>query len=237
MSQKTSFKKSLFLFVLALSAFLGFRWAGYEPFVIPSGSMIPTLLVNDHILVDKSAFGLRWPFTAKWITRLQLPERGDVVVFRSVEQDNYFMVKRVVGLPGDRVRFTDDGDLVINGEKVVSETMSIGQRWTADDLGGDTGGFEWRRETLGARVHDVLLERNGFRYTEPERIIPEDKIFLMGDNRDHSRDSRFWGELPVENLLGRAKWVWLSCTQTLSGVNFMCDPRFLRWQRLLHRIE
>ena len=81
--------------------FFAFRWGFYEPYVIPSGSMIPSLLINDHIVVQKYAYGLRWPFTNSWMYGPEIPERGDIVVFRSVKDSGFFMVKRVVGLPGD----------------------------------------------------------------------------------------------------------------------------------------
>lgn len=237
MNKKATLKGSVGLLVFSLVLVFGFRWIGFEPYVIPSGSMIPTLLVNDHIVVNKSAYGVRWPFSSQWVFAPSLPERGDVVVFRSVEKDDYYMVKRVVGLPGDRVEFTSEGELKINGERVRSEEISINSEWGEDDLGDSPVGFRLLKEKLGDHDHEVLLEKDGYRYSQAERIIPAGRIFLMGDNRDRSRDSRFWGELPIENLLGRAVMVWLSCSHTLSKANFICDPRYIRWQRFFHHIE
>jgi signal peptidase I len=236
-SKKGSFLRSASLLVFSVTLMLGVRWLFIEPFVIPSGSMIPTLLVQDHILVTKFSFGLRLPFSKSWIYPPSLPKRGDVVVFRSVEQDGYFMIKRVVGLPGDRVEFSDLGDLSVNGAVIEAEAAEWRGDWGAQDIGGDPGQFSLRREQLGEHLHYAMLEKSAFRYREPGRVIPEGRIFLMGDNRDRSRDSRFWGELPVENLLGRAQFIWLSCTKVLVPGTFLCDPRHIRWQRIFHRIE
>src|ERR1700729_3545582 len=115
---KAKFGEGLGSFLLAVAAILAFRWALFEPYVIPSGSMIPTLLIHDHILVSKFAYGLRIPFTKVWMFRGEEPKRGDIVVFRSVEDSGYFMIKRVVGLPGDQVEIEPEGYVKINGEKL-----------------------------------------------------------------------------------------------------------------------
>jgi signal peptidase I len=237
MSKKARFTRSFGLFLFSILIVFGFRWSLYEPFVIPSGSMIPTLFVNDHIIVSKSAFGFRYPFTNKWLRPPKLPQRGEVVVFRSVERDDFFMIKRVVGLPGDKIQFTEEGELLVNGTKVPSEKLNILPAWSDIDLGAPLNQFQIKKEKLGEHEHYLMLETGAFRYVENGRVVPEGKIFLMGDNRDRSRDSRFWGELPVENLLGSARIVWLSCEKTISNTNFICDPRFIRWQRIFHRIE
>jgi signal peptidase I len=236
-SKKASLSKSLGLLFLAVGLILAFRWILFEPFVIPSGSMIPTLLINDHIVVTKYSFGVRLPFSSHWLVPPELPRRGDVVVFRSIEKDDYYMIKRVVGLPGDRVAFTEEGDLVINGEKIPSQISQNPPLFNEVDLGDDPHNFTLFEEKLGHHTHYGLLEKNAFRYSQRELVVPPNRLFLMGDNRDHSRDSRFWGELPIENLLGRATYVWLSCEKTLSQVNIVCDPRFIRWHRFFHRIE
>ncbi|OFZ11069.1 MAG: signal peptidase I [Bdellovibrionales bacterium RBG_16_40_8] len=237
MSKKASFKKSFGLLLLSVVLIMAFRWILFEPFVIPSGSMIPTLMVNDHIVVSKYSYGVRLPFSSKWLTPPQLPQRGDVVVFRSVEKDDYYMIKRVVGLPGDKVQFTESGELLINGKTVPSAKPEIHSSLTAEDIGDSPDNFDIKEEALGEHKHQILIEHNAFRYTESGRVVPEGKIYLMGDNRDRSRDSRFWGELPIASLLGKARWIWLSCSQTLAGGNFVCDPRYIRWQRVFHRIE
>src|SRR3954469_21342838 len=100
---KAKFGEGLGSFLMAVAAILAFRWALFEPYVIPSGSMIPTLLIHDHILVNKLAYGLRIPFTKQWLMHFAAPQRGDIIVFRSVERNDLFLVKRLVGLPGDEI--------------------------------------------------------------------------------------------------------------------------------------
>ncbi len=235
--KRASFLGSAGLFILAIAAYLLFRWVLYEPFVIPSGSMIPTLLVNDHIIVKKFAYGVRVPFTKNWVVGPYVPKRGDVVVFRSVDQDDYYLIKRVVGLPGDHVEYTEAGDLKVNGKTVSEKPVPFSSRWTESDLEGPPSSYHLFRETLGEHPHWMILERGTYHYSEPDTVIPPGQLFVMGDNRDHSRDSRYWGEFPLKNLIGQATWVWMGCTATLSDVNFLCDPRYIRWHGLIHRIE
>ncbi|NJM10246.1 MAG: signal peptidase I [Bdellovibrionaceae bacterium] len=109
--KKAKFGEGLGSFLLAVTAILAFRWMLFEPYVIPSGSMIPTLLIHDHILVSKFSYGVRIPFTKKWLFKSSDPKRGDIVVFRSVEDNGYFMIKRVVGLPGDKIEVDSEGYL------------------------------------------------------------------------------------------------------------------------------
>lgn len=191
----------VFRFLFAILALLAVRWALFEPYVIPSGSMIPTLLIHDHIMVNKLAYGIRLPFTSQWLMHFASPQRGEVVIFRSVEDDNFFMVKRVVGLAGDHMVFTEDGQLMVNGKPDPGPKSSWGM----------TPGEEW--------------------------TVPAGHIFVMGDNRDNSRDSRSWGPLPLSHLLGRAMFVWLSCEETLPEAPYLCDPSTLRWARFFHRIN
>jgi signal peptidase I len=236
-SKKTSLLKSLVMMAFSVTLVLAFRWLIWEPFVIPSGSMIPTLLINDHIVVSKFTYGVRWPFSQSWLFGPTVPARGDVVVFRSSENDGIYMIKRVMGLPGDKIQFDEQGQVLINGEKLKTEDRTLDEQFSKIDLRAEGSQLMSRRETLGSYDYWTLLDPNTFRYTMAEHLVPEGKLFLMGDNRDHSRDSRFWGDLPIENLRGRAQFVWLSCEKTLSKVQFICDPRSIRWHRFFHRIE
>jgi signal peptidase I len=245
MSKKASIQKSFGLFTFSVLLVLSVRWVGYEPFVIPSGSMIPTLLIHDHILVNKHSFGLRIPFSTHWFYGPHLPERGEIVVFRAVEDAGYFMIKRVIGLPGDKIEYNAKGELKINGQMIEKkafdatefENLRREMNWSETDLKSDLSDLEIYRESFEAGDHYVLHHTDAFRYDEPEMFVPQGQLFVMGDNRDRSRDSRFWGFLPAENLIGRAMFVWLSCSQTLVSANFVCDPRFIRWHRLLHSLK
>lgn len=245
-SKKASFGNSTASFVLAILAVLSVRWLFFEPYVIPSGSMLPTLLINDHILVNKMAFGIRVPFTKKWLWQFNHPKRGDIIVFRSVDDDGYFMIKRVVGVPGDTLEYSETGQLTLNGEAVPHVALpNQGEpgaqkpfyETTAEDLGHDFNNLDFFKETIGEKTFRSLLIKDFFRWKVPALKIPEGKYFMMGDNRDNSKDSRYWGELPEENILGRAVFVWLSCEKTLPVVSFLCNPLTIRWSRFFHGIE
>lgn len=177
--------------VLVLRSFL------VEPFQIPSGSMLPTLEVGDFILVNKYAYGLRLPVAGTKILEVDDPERGDVIVFRYPDDGTTNYIKRVVGLPGDRIRY-QDRQLYINGEKVDSRFVA---RLPPAEL---------RRETLGDTQHDVFLTlgRTG-RSGEGEWLVPDGEYFVMGDNRDNSNDSRYWGTVPDEMVVGKAFAIWM----------------------------
>jgi len=170
-----------------------------EPFRIPSGSMLPTLEAGDFILVNKFGYGLRAPVTHDLIAPIGDPDRGDVAVFRYPRDPGQDYIKRIVGMPGDEVTYFDKR-LVINGEALPVEPMG---RWSDGD------GFRMRREKLGDDWHQVLVHEQspdaGFSFT-----VPEDQYFVMGDNRDRSSDSRFWGPVPRDHLVGQAFFIWLS---------------------------
>ena len=179
-----------------------------EPFRIPSNSMMPTLLTGDFILVNKFAYGLRLPVTNDKVVDLGAPERGDVVVFKPPHHPEQDWIKRIVGLPGDRVAYRDD-QVILNGEPVAYETVGIYQ---GVGNGAEMTGAEERREQLPGRAHRIL-ESGELRRDpgEGEWVVPEGHYFVMGDNRDNSEDSRYWGFLPEPNLRGRAFLVWLNC--------------------------
>ncbi|MGQ0586474.1 MAG: signal peptidase I [Gammaproteobacteria bacterium] len=185
------------LIVLLLRSFVA------EPFRIPSGSMMPTLRDGDFILVNKYTYGLRDPvFHRKFLAAGQ-PARGDVVVFRFPKDTRKDFIKRVIGLPGDRIAYRDKR-LIVNGESVPI---------TADGVYTETGpraGVVLRfAEELGPVNHRILQDP-GRRAEDVEFQVPEGHYFMMGDNRDGSDDSRSWGFVPEGNLVGRAFFIWMS---------------------------
>lgn len=237
-------------FVLAIGLALVVRWAFFEAYVIPSTSMLPTLLVNDHIFVNKIIYGLRAPFSERWFAQWRSPKRGEVVVFKAPADKGQYLIKRVVGLPGDRVVY-ENGHLYVN-EKLVEKTIPRDLRdeffWLRDaDFPGDlaVGGkslyVHWE-EQIGPKHYSVLLRKeSGHEATFGPVTVPEGQYLVLGDNRDNSQDSRAWDDVhrfvPREYLIGRASMVWLSCETTLPVLTFLCNPLSIRAKRLLHFVK
>ncbi|MGH8822427.1 MAG: signal peptidase I [Rhodoferax sp.] len=208
------------LFPVILAVFL-LRSFLFEPFKIPSGSMIPTLRIGDLILVNKFDYGIRLPVINTKITDGHVPQRGDVMVFRYPPQPSLDYIKRVVGLPGDEVAYINKR-LTINGKPVSTtavpdffndETMSYSKQY---------------QEVLGTHTHRILINDDRPVYMPddvqnfPNRQdchysvegfdckVPPGQYFMMGDNRDNSEDSRYWGFVPDQNIVGKAFFVWMN---------------------------
>ena len=192
----------------------------FEPFKIPSGSMIPTLLVGDLILVNKFTYGIRLPVINKKITEGNKPQRGDVMVFRYPPQPSLDYIKRVVGVPGDEVAYINKR-LTINGKELPMRELP-------DFLDRDVMRyFKQFDETLGDQPHRIIVNNDvpafiqgasDFEFKENCRYsvegvtckVPEGYYFMMGDNRDNSLDSRYWGFVPDKNIVGKAFFVWMN---------------------------
>jgi len=186
------------LVVLVLRSFF------FEPFRIPSGSMIPTLLIGDYILVNKFAYGVRLPVVHTKVLDTGKPERGDVAVFRFPSDPRLDYIKRVVGLPGDTVTYADK-TLYVNGDQVA---ITGGEAYVDPVSDALVSGATLRREQLGEVEHDILVFEQGFSGSRAYEV-PEGHYFMVGDNRDKSNDSRFWGFVPEENLVGKARFIWM----------------------------
>lgn len=202
------------LVVLVLRSFL------VEPFRIPSGSMMPTLLVGDFILVNKFAYGIRIPVLNKKIIEVGSPERGDVIVFRYPQDPRVDYIKRVVGLPGDTI-FYRGKILMVNGQPATQTAVG---RYVGVGTGSNMTGALENIEDLTSVEHKILIipGRPDFIpgcdvLAKGPIVVPEGHFFMMGDNRDNSNDGRCWGFVPEENLAGRAFAIWMSWDSNLSS--------------------
>lgn len=215
--------KALFLIVLF---YMSFRWALWEPFVIPSGSMEKSLLIQDYVMVNKHSYGLRVPFSEKWILGPYTPERGDIVVFKSKnEESGHFIVKRVIGLPGDEILINSKGFIQIN------ETPFVYQEMPSEDED-----FIVYQEDNGNKQYRVQFS-TGLDQATHQIKVPEGHLFMMGDNRNHSFDSRFWGALPIERIMGKLTMIWISCEESESYSSFLCSAKDLRFDRLFKSVD
>ena len=190
------YSKSFFpvlLIVFVLRSFL------VEPFQIPSSSMVPTLQVGDYILVNKFTYGVRLPVIRTKVWDVNEPQRGDVMVFFPPHMNDTYYIKRVVGLPGDRIRYIDK-QLFVNGEKVPQKLLA--------KLPPSRPRYQLSEEQLGEAVHqtqiDLRRRNDNFSVT-----VQPGHYFMMGDNRDNSSDSRVWGQVPERDIVGQAFAIWM----------------------------
>ncbi len=223
---------------------IGIRTVAFEPFNIPSGSMIPTLLIGDYLFVSKYSYGYSrysLPFAPHLFDgRIfgRLPDRGDVAVFKYPQDNQTDYIKRIVGLPGDRVQMKS-GQLYINGTLVPRQAAGD---YAADEQGSRTVARLYIETLPNGSKHDILkMYEEGGLNTTPEFKVPEGHVFAMGDNRDNSADSRIMdgsgvGFVPVENLVGRAEFIFFSIDGRAPWWEVWEWPFEIRWNRLLHGI-
>ena len=213
------YSKSFFPVILVVFLLRSFL---VEPFKIPSGSMMPTLLVGDFILVNKYTYGIRLPVANKKVIEINQPRNGDVMVFRYPEDPTLDYIKRVVGVPGDKIIYRDK-QLTINGQPLKLENKGS---YSYVKSGLNYVNATLYRERLGEHNHQTLVQpdapvlrlgdvrqfssRDNCVYNEEgfTCTVPQGHYFMMGDNRDDSNDSRYWGFVPDRNIVGKAFMIW-----------------------------
>ena len=212
----------------------------FEPFNIPSGSMIPTLLIGDYLFVAKYSYGFShfsFPFSPDFFSGRvfpSVPHRGDVIVFRYPPDPSEDYIKRVIGLPGDHVQVRD-GQLYINGAEVPRQAAGD---YTTDDQGIHMVVRRFQEDLPGGKGyqgerHYILKATDqGEANNTPEFTVPPQSLFVMGDNRDNSADSRFWGYVPMENLVGKAEVIFFSFDGSAPWWEFWQWPVEVRWNRI-----
>jgi signal peptidase I len=231
--QKSKLLQNLESLVIAIVLALFIRTFIVQPFKIPTGSMIPTLLIGDHLLVNKFIYGIRIPFTGIKVMPIRDIKRGDIVVFtypnyeKDPSKNGLYYIKRVVGLPGDRIDI-EGRNLVINGEIVPLRYVGDYELKASSSLSIATDLYE---ENLYGKIHKAIFNK-GQEQTQKGEMIPVDRVpdgmvFVMGDNRDNSLDSRFWGFVPIKSIAGEAfliHWSWNPFHQGILDL--------VRWDRI-----
>jgi signal peptidase I len=219
---------------LALLIVFMIRSSLVEAFKIPSGSMIPTLLTGDHIFVNKFAYGLKIPFSdvvtdhPVFIIPRDAPKRGDIIVFKYPKDERVYFIKRVIGVPGDTIEIRNK-TLMIN-QKPIERTAVNGEvaekiYKSFDDPKYSSTNLDLFEEKLIPVDHKIMLDKNNFAGDSFGPIsVPADSLFVMGDNRDFSNDSRFWGFVPMKNVKGKAMVIWLSLWVSISDGQFIFRP-------------
>jgi signal peptidase I len=196
----------VFLIVFLLRSFL------FEPFRIPSGSLEPTLHVGDFVVVNKFIFGLRFPVIEKKLISFSHPKTGDIVVFRWPPDPHFDFIKRTIGVPGDKVSYHNK-ILTINGVKMKQTFV----RYTTDNSSGHA--VAEYQENLNGVLHEVY-RRPDVAAVDFDVVVPEGSYFMMGDNRDFSADSRYWGFVKDSYLRGRASFIWMSWDGEHDSIRF-----------------
>ncbi len=197
-----------------------------EPFRIPSGSMLPTLEIGDFILVNKYEYGIRLPVLNKKVVEMDEPDYGDVMVFRFPHDDAVNFIKRVVGLPGDSIVY-ENKTITVNGQEVAQNVIG---NYVINSGSNSKIQTDLLVESFGVenQFHQILHDTRRTSRTLVFKV-PENTYFVLGDNRDYSNDSRFWGFVPEQNIIGRAFFIWFSWDSAGdSGVN---------WNRIAAAIE
>lgn len=196
----------------------------FEPFRIPTGSLEPTLLVGDFILVNKYDYGVRLPVIHTILTESNTPQRGDIIVFRYPPNPSMDYIKRVIGVPGDKISYINK-EIYINGNKMPQTFLSAVS--VKDEVNEVLNVQEKEEDLLGVK-HHIYINPSARSQDYNEVVVPKGMYFVMGDNRDDSADSRYWGFVSDKDIIGKAVMVWMSWDSDKTGV---------RWHRIGKSIQ
>lgn len=219
--KKKTFKEELPSLTIIIFVVLLFRSIFFEPYKIPTGSMIPTLLIGDYILVNKMAYGLKVPFS-DWFTdpvylsTPKYPKHGDIIVFKYPENTALNYIKRVVAVPGDTIEVIDK---IVYINDVPYENTSIDGTKIMEDMDEKFKNYNYDFFKSKTGEHEHVIQHNTelfYSANYPKTTLPAEMFFVMGDNRDHSSDSRVWGFVPFSHIKGEALFVWFSMTLPFS---------------------
>ncbi|HZL16965.1 MAG TPA: signal peptidase I [Polyangia bacterium] len=237
-ARKSTFREYLESIGVAVLVALLLRAFVVEAFQIPSGSMIPTLQIGDHIFVSKFAFGLNVPFTDTKILQYAEPQRGDVIVFKFPKDHSIDYIKRVVGLPGDTIEVKQD-EVYLNGKALPREreprVCQYSEGPGPSGLGDERDCELWL-ETIGGKQHETIQEPGRGGRDFARYVVPAGHVFCMGDNRDNSSDSRVWGPVDFNLIKGKALIVWWSRAET-DGWSPVAWIKAIRWDRFFHPVK
>ena len=217
------------IFTISVVLFFGIKTFLVEAFKIPSGSMEKTLLVGDFLLVNKMVYGAEVPFTGKHLPAIRHPQRGDVIVFQWPLDPSKNFVKRLVGIPGDTLMMSE-GDLYVNGRRQAERYVSHSEP-EADPTNSD---FEWQKKYL-VKTAEAASNAPPSRNNWGPLVVPKDKYFVLGDNRDNSLDSRYWQFVPDSLIRGRPMFVYYSYDpDSLDRMSWLTR---IRWTRIGERVR
>ena len=211
-------RKKTYVVILSVLLIIALRYFLFTPFRIPSGSMMPTLMIGDFILVEKFSYNFKLPFIGT-----REPQRGDVVVFKN---RGAYYIKRIIGIPGDTIHIDREGTVSINGK--IQEERAVDDLDSFREIFDTYKNHSPRFFSVNAGRYSYVVQKNGdnvFRLAYNETEIPQGNYFVMGDNRDFSHDSRFWGLLKRDSIVGKAIFVWFSMTTPWERGGFIFRPR------------
>ncbi|WP_127717751.1 signal peptidase I [Halobacteriovorax sp. HLS] len=222
-------KKEILSWIYIIVSVFAFKSTFFEPNHIPSGSLLPTNAIGDFILVNKMSYGLKVPYSDLfgdpwYITTPSHPERGEIIVFRYPKDRNILFVKRVIGVPGDEIEVYNN-KVYLNGKLVETRAVDKSKYIDLFDDKFDKKNIEFEEVTLGEKKFVTAVNNSMPYHLNIEKVtVPKDSFFVMGDNRDYSSDSRYWGFVPFGHVRGRAMFVWFSMVYPWSQEKFHFRP-------------